>query len=361
MNNTKIMIVEDELLIGMFLSQKLKKLGYKIVAMVSSGKAAIERAGLIKPDLILMDIALKGDMDGIKAAAQIHKAHDIPVIYLTAYADDNTLDRAESTGSYGYIVKPFNERELHATIKMALKKHQEHTEAMEQLRSSITHSLPHELRTPLTGILSSSDFLLAEFESLKPYVVRDILGCIRSSAERLSRLIQNFLLYSELELISANPAGVEALHSNKTSYGIVVIQDVALQQAQQAKREKDLQLKLQDASVQIGTKYLIKLLQELIENAFKFSQPGTPIRITSILKNNSFILSVRDQGRGMTAEQIAQIGAYIQFERQKYEQQGSGLGLAIATRLAQLHGGELTIESIPEKGTIVRVSLPIAS
>ena len=133
MNKTKILIVEDELLIAKNLANKLKKLDYDVIEIVAYGQAAIEFVSSNKPDLILMDIAIKGKIDGIETASTIRKNHDIPIIYLTAYADDNTLERASKTGSYGYIMKPFKERELHATIKMALNKHQEQSILKESL------------------------------------------------------------------------------------------------------------------------------------------------------------------------------------------------------------------------------------
>ena len=127
MNTAKILIVEDELLIAKNLARKLTKLGYTISKIVSSGKAALEYVNSDRPNLILMDIAIKGKIDGIETAAKIKATYNIPVVYLTAYADDTTLERAAQTGCYGYILKPFKGRELHATIKMALKKHQEQT------------------------------------------------------------------------------------------------------------------------------------------------------------------------------------------------------------------------------------------
>ncbi|MGD1704323.1 response regulator [Dapis sp. BLCC M229] len=120
MTNTKpidILIVEDELLIARQLASKLKKLGYNIIDIVSSGEDALQVAQEKSPKLILMDIVIQGDMNGIETAGKIYNNYSIPVIYLTAYADDETLNQAEQTGSYGYILKPFQERELHATIK----------------------------------------------------------------------------------------------------------------------------------------------------------------------------------------------------------------------------------------------------
>ena len=122
---SKILIVEDELLIAENLAIKLKKFQYEVADIVSSGKAAIEKVQLHQPDLILMDIAIKGELDGIQTAELIKENHNVAIVFLTAYADDKTLERASLTGCYGYILKPFKDRELHATIKIAINKHQE--------------------------------------------------------------------------------------------------------------------------------------------------------------------------------------------------------------------------------------------
>src|SRR5512139_2167279 len=112
MVGSKILVVEDERIVAKDISRRLEKLGYTVVATASSGAEAIRKAREIHPDLILMDVQLKGDMDGIDAAQQIRADADIPVIYLTAYADQNTLQRAKITEPFGYIVKPFDERDL---------------------------------------------------------------------------------------------------------------------------------------------------------------------------------------------------------------------------------------------------------
>ena len=123
MSEVTILIVEDELLIAKNLTLKLKRLGYKVSEIVSSGAEAIATVNLNKPDLILMDIANKGDLDGIETMEKIKQIDDIPVIYLTAYADEKTMERAEKTGSCGYLLKPFKDKELREIIKMVLTKH----------------------------------------------------------------------------------------------------------------------------------------------------------------------------------------------------------------------------------------------
>lgn len=124
MNQIKILVVEDEFLLAADIRNKLQQLGHQVLANVFTGKEAIEQAKA-KPDLIFMDIKLKGGMDGIEAATKIRELYDIPIVYLTGYADDDTLERAEQTGCYGYIIKPCREQELKATIRITLKKHQE--------------------------------------------------------------------------------------------------------------------------------------------------------------------------------------------------------------------------------------------
>ncbi|MDD3654477.1 MAG: response regulator [Desulfotomaculaceae bacterium] len=123
MSSARILIVEDEGIEALDIQQRLISMGYTAPDIVSTGEEAIKKAGETSPDLVLMDIMLPGEIDGVTAAEQIQSDLDIPFIYITAYADENTLQRAKLTEPYGYIVKPFRERELHITIDMALYKH----------------------------------------------------------------------------------------------------------------------------------------------------------------------------------------------------------------------------------------------
>lgn len=123
MVNERILVVEDEGIVAMEMRNKLEDLGYIVVGTVATGKAAVETAVETEPDLILMDIVLKGDMDGIEAAEKIHQQQDTPIIYLTAYSDEEILERARITEPYGYILKPFKKSEVNANIQMAIYKH----------------------------------------------------------------------------------------------------------------------------------------------------------------------------------------------------------------------------------------------
>jgi len=120
MINPKILIVEDENIVAKDLQKRLMNLGYDIVGIVSTGEEAVKKAIATLPDLVLMDVRLKGEMDGIEAASALRFQYGIAVVYLSAYADNDTLKRASKTEPFGYILKPFEERELHTTIEMAL-------------------------------------------------------------------------------------------------------------------------------------------------------------------------------------------------------------------------------------------------
>ncbi|HHE46719.1 MAG TPA: PAS domain S-box protein, partial [Bacteroidetes bacterium] len=119
----RILVVEDQRIVGLDIQGKLEGLGYEVPSIVSRGEDVLETAKKTRPNLVLMDIRLEGKMDGIEAAVQLRHSLDVPVVYITAYADDDTLKRAKLTEPYGYLLKPFEERDLCITIEMALYKH----------------------------------------------------------------------------------------------------------------------------------------------------------------------------------------------------------------------------------------------
>jgi PAS domain S-box-containing protein len=135
MSQASIFIVEDELIEAEDIRQTLKKQGYSVMGIARSGESCLETLKGIRPDLVLMDIHLAGVMDGIDTAEQVRALYTIPVIFLTAHADDTSLSRAKVTEPYGYVLKPFDERELHSAIEMALYKHRMEVQARENERT----------------------------------------------------------------------------------------------------------------------------------------------------------------------------------------------------------------------------------
>ena len=150
MTKAEILVVEDEGIVALNVQSSLESLGYDVPVVVASGEEAIKEAEKARPDLVLMDIMLEGEWDGVEAAEQIRQRFNIPVIYLTAYADENTLQRAKIAEPFGYLLKPFEERELHTTIEIALYKHKAEEER-EKLIGELAYALA-EIKT-LRGIL----------------------------------------------------------------------------------------------------------------------------------------------------------------------------------------------------------------
>ena len=124
MSNAKILIVEDEVIVAMNIEKRLQNSGYNVTGIASSSDQALAKIEIEKPDLVLMDIKIKGVLDGIDTADLIRKRYDLPIIYLTSYTDEETFNRAKLTEPFGYLIKPFETKELNRIIEMALYKNE---------------------------------------------------------------------------------------------------------------------------------------------------------------------------------------------------------------------------------------------
>jgi signal transduction histidine kinase len=281
---------------------------------------------------------------------------------MTGLADNAGMRHGMELGADDYLPKPFTTDALYAAVDARLKKAQtvrdEAERKLAHLRDNISLMLPHELRTPLNGILAYGEILAADATKLKPAEIAEMGHVVHQSGKRLERLIENFLIYAQLELVAADPKNVNALRTGRTEHPAALIEQHATAQAAFANRSGDLSFALTDVPLPIAEEYLSKIVDELAQNAFKFSEPGTPVRLMLSEAFNAITLSISDQGRGFSSEQITRVGAYMQFDRKMQEQQGLGLGLAITKRLVTLHGGTLSIASEPNSGAVIAAKLP---
>ena len=268
-------------------------------------------------------------------------------------------------GADDYLAKPFTIDALYGAVEARLKKveavRQEAERKLSDLRDNISLMLPHELRTPLNGILAYGEILANDASSLRPAEVAEMGQVIHDSGKRLERLIENFLIYAQLEILGSDPHKISALRARKTSEPAALLEEHARGQAEAAHRPNDLVFELCETTVPMSEEYLARIVDELVHNAFKFSQPGSKVTVSLASLSNAVLLSVCDHGRGFSTEHITKVGAYMQFDRKMQEQQGPGLGLTIARRLTELHGGTLTIQSDPAVETKVSVKLPVAA
>ncbi|MGH7886052.1 MAG: response regulator [Thermodesulfobacteriota bacterium] len=173
----KILVVEDEVIVAEDIVQTLHSFGYEVPGFLTSGEDAILKIGELKPDLILMDIMLSGELDGIETAERINREFNIPVVYLTAYSSINILDKAKSSRPYGYIVKPFDEINLYTTIEIAIYKHE------------VQKDLINETENALLSIYGCIEVLLEDSGSLTQEI-KDELELIRNSTNKIKKSIE---------------------------------------------------------------------------------------------------------------------------------------------------------------------------
>ena len=359
----KILVIDDEEWLREMMRLALSQKGFEVIE-AQDGALGIEKARKELPDLILCDVNM-GRVDGYLTLSTLRNepaTAAIPFILMTGYADNTGMRHGMELGADDYLPKPFTIDGLYAAVDARLKKsqmlRQEAEKKLADLRDSISLMLPHELRTPLNGILAYGEILSTEAATLGPNEIAEMGQVIHESGKRLARLVENFLIYAQIELMAGDPQRAGVLGKKYITQAAKVVEAAASNQAQSAGRAGDLALALSEATVSVSEEYLSKVVDELAHNAFKFSKPGTPVRVSLASSQGIVTLSVADHGQGMTAEHIARIGAYMQFQRKVQEQQGLGLGLIIAKRLAELHGGTLAIQSQLGEGTTVTVKLP---
>lgn len=361
----KVLVIEDAHSLRRDIIEMLGFEGYDAYG-AENGLIGVERARELSPDLIICDIMMPG-LDGygvLEALRSEATTSMIPFIFLTARTDRVDIRQGMELGADDYLTKPFTAAELLNTVHTRLEKRAQLDEIINQrmgtLRGNIILALPHELRTPLSVILGFSDLIMTDAPSMDAARIVEMSRHINNAGMRLYRLIENFLTYAHTEIILTDPEQREAMLASRMLYPLSAIENYAVMKARQHEREADLKLDIEDVpAISILEDSLKKIIEELVDNACKFSQKGQPIVIRARVEGNWYIITVSDSGRGMTPEQIQSIGAYMQFERRIYEQQGMGLGLVICRRLAEFHGGKLEIRSQHGEGTTVEIRIPV--
>lgn len=360
---TKILVIEDDQFVRENILELLEAEEFAAVA-AENGRAGVLLAQAEKPDLILCDVMMP-ELDGFGVLQELRYHEEtatIPFIFLTAKADRIDLRQGMELGADDYLTKPFTRADILKAITTRLQKktlvERQSEQKLDQLRRSIATALPEELREPITRIVGFSHLLGTEV--MPPEEIREIAAKLEKSAASLCRLMENFWLYAELEAEASNPQALLSWQNNHTRNADELISSIAREIAAAANRASDLQLDLRPAHVKMSKLKFTKLVTELLDNAFKFSPANTTVTVTVKAIGASFELQVTDQGRGMNSEEIAAVGAYMQFSRKLYAQKGSGLGLAIVKRLTELHEGHFAIHSIPGIETTVKIILPVA-
>ena len=368
------MVVEDERIVGLHLELMLKSFGYDVVANVANGEQALQTIEETLPDLVLMDVSIEGEIDGIDTAARIPPSHHIAVVYLTSYSDEATLERARATKPYGYLLKPFSERELRATIEMVLER--SGTEkalriSEERLRQAqkmevvgqLAGGVAHDFNNILAIIYGNLD-LLDEALGDRPDL-RQIVEHTMKAAGRGASLTHQLLAYSRLQPLDPRVLDVSKLIIDMTQLLERTLgETIEVQTKVPENLSKTLidPHQLENALVNLainardampgGGKLMIEAQNTVLDSAYAEQH-------LEVIPGRYVVLAVTDTGTGMSKE-IAE-RALEPFFTTKPTGQGTGLGLSMVYGFVKQSKGHIKIYSEEGHGTTVRLYLPVAT
>tara|TARA_B100000745_G_C20112867_1_gene380907 strand:+ start:70 stop:1248 length:1179 start_codon:yes stop_codon:yes gene_type:complete len=382
-----VLVVDDEIIIARNLEQILERMGLKVVDIACSGEEAIELAHKFKPDLIYMDIRLNGDLDGIETAQIISDELNIPVIFLTAYADEQTLTRAKDTAPYGYLVKPVSERDIQIITNVAIGRHRtemklrlakrqlqeanENLEAQVQARTAklatqiellasankqleqFAFIASHDLKEPLRKISTFGQMLESSDRDNLSSQGQEYLSYMLKSGHRMQELLDSLLLYSRLS--------IQKHKTQPTNLNHVVMEVCS-----------DLELKITECNAQIDAEPLPtitadkaqfrQLFQNLIDNSLKYRKadvaPIIHITANKDPQTAGWTIDISDNGIGFEPEYSEQVFEVFRRLHGKNEYSGTGMGLAICRKIAERHHGRLTASGEADKGATFSIYLP---
>jgi len=352
-----ILLVDDDLQVRTMFGLALRRNGYHVLE-ATSGAEALLLARQHLPELILSDIHMPGG-DGstlLHAIRQDPELRTKQVVLMTGRPDLVTPRKGMEDGADDFLVKPVGLDALLSCVKARFSRAsiswRVEDETVAKLKSLVPANLPHECFTPLTGIIGLTEILLSEDFAFSPTEIKEIYKDIHLSAFRLHRTLRNYLLILGLE--TASPKTSPPLSTGETEKRIQAGISEALRLNN---RQGDVHTELSGCSISVQSTDLTRMVEELVDNACKFSRQGTPVEVKL---ESSGVLTVTDQGRGMTDEEIKSIGAFCQFDRKKHEQQGLGLGLVLVQKIAALYQAEFSLQSQPGAGTQVKITFPLA-
>ncbi|MCA0456156.1 MAG: hybrid sensor histidine kinase/response regulator [Chloroflexi bacterium] len=360
----RITVIDDDPDVLDTVLRVLQSEGYEVSTAVN-GNRGIRAVHDVIPDLILCDVTMPV-IDGygvFQAVKSDLKTNNIPFVFLTARGSRADQRKGMELGADDYLIKPFSTKELLSCVRTQINKHHSIADRYETtlrlVRKNIMYALPHELRTPLSQVVGYAGLLEMQTDPVDLAAVHQYGKNINRAGQRLQHLIENYLVYAQIEIIASSPDELAKLLNHVIRDTKPVITSTVEECAAKHNRAADVQVEAEAFSLQISENDLRKIIGELVDNAFKFSADGSRVCVKTQRTADAINIIVSDQGRGMSADQVGLLGAYMQFDRAFYEQQGVGLGFMIAKRLIELHGGKLTVESKLDNGTHITIIFPI--
>jgi signal transduction histidine kinase len=384
-DQTRIGVVEDDALVARDLQKMLSRMGYESTFVAANGPEAIMQIEADRPDLLLVDIRLPQDMDGIEMVRQLQASYDIPIIYLTAYANQHLIERIKATAPFGYLLKPVREQELHTLVEIALHKHKLEQELREtnrrleqemvqrrQLEEQLRHSqkmealgqmaggVAHHFNNMLTAVMGYIELALMELPD-NHRVVADLQQA-RMAAERAASLTRQLLAFTRKQVIQLQMIDLNNLVQNleellsRFMSGLIEFKTILAPESIQVRIDVaqfeqvlvNLALNARDAMPNGG--------HLTIQTAYLRLSESEASRYNEIPPGYYALLTVTDTGIGMSEQIKTRI--FEPFFTTKPVGQGTGLGLSTCFGIIKQHGGYITVDSELNLGTTVKVYLP---
>ncbi len=383
--DVKILIVEDEAIIAFDIQRSLTRLGYVVAGVVASGEHAITKVRTEPLDLVIMDIQLDGKMDGIEAADYIRTHYDIPILYLTTYANDHFLNRAKATGPFGYLLKPFHTKELRIAIEIGLYKHEIETELKEtnrrlkkeigerkQIEKTLQEAketaealnvskdkffsiIAHDLRGPLTSLHEISQMTEKNLDVYSQEKLKEIISIQRRSTDNLCKLLENLLTWARIQrgMIEYAPRQLDL--KNVAAWNVKLFMPKAEQKQVMLRSAVQEETHVQADLLMVDT-----IIRNLISNALKFTKAGGTIEIAARSTETAVEIVVSDTGIGIKPDNIPKIFRIdTQYKHLGTDgEKGTGLGLILCKEFIEKHHGRIWIESEVGQGTTISFTLP---
>jgi signal transduction histidine kinase len=356
----KILVVEDSPEVRANIVDILDANDHKVIE-AEDGREALSIIREELPDLIVSDIMMP-DMDGYELNAELKKdsfTSAIPFIFLTAKSSYDDMRKGMREGADDFLTKPFKSHDLLEAVESKIRKYNQIEERMNELRKNISMYVPHEMRTPLVSILGYAGFLKEERDELDLQERCEMIDNINNSAHRLNDIVQKFLDYSEISVIESDKKELERIRESYTEDVKVILKRKVCEIAKSFKRINDLEFDIQESSIKIDETHLTTIIKELSENAFKFSGRDSKVEVKSLVEKDYYVIRIKNNGKGLTPEQIVNLNGFVQFERDNSQKAGNGIGLMIVKKLLDLYKGEFRIDSEPGQYTTVEVKLPL--
>lgn len=363
---SKVLVIEDQDDIRSIICEILTAENFNVID-AEDGHIGVLLAQEEMPDLVICDIMMP-EFDGYSVMTQLRQnpyLQSVPFIFLTAKASKTDLRLGMELGANDYLTKPFTRDELLRAVNAQIETLSIHNSDDRPTWSDhccdLIQSLPLEIHQPLEHILNLAQSSQENEAPKNTTPAKDLLNEIKSTGDLLYERLQNIFIYQELASIEQNPQRLRIFRKNTGICATkAVITNIARTQAQYYSRISDLQLELKDATILLAQPKLQKIIEEIVDNAFKYSAVGTPVSLKSSVHGQTFFCQITNEGQGPSPEQLTKLGSHMQFDHPSYLHKCVGLGLIIAKLIAELHGGELQVKCELSQHTKVSVFLPLA-